>query len=880
MFSLFQSINHYVPTNTDGNADFGNLLLEENTERYGSIFNFQMFAPEDNAIPVAVERDRIIEITTEKIVYEVEENVEQPIEIVIEDKIYTLTNVATPQPGEFSFDTETRQVVVSLVAPTKSTNPVIINYVDWGTNTILSKEGNIVYNNWGLGGSSEEDSYIDGQGNAITQRLTKNHLCGQLSASSLSILNSFNADGTITLSRRFQQHASLVFTFNVCGDRKTEVLSRLANGTEFTAFDIRWVVMSLSIAQTSFSNNLIVSVSCSDWLASRGTPSKSPLDMRVKKKIGSKNSHVANRSLREISKVQTKGKDISFRVPRRTSYEETISARELLGRAVTVTAFPFYTNGEGLEIRDWKQTRTHTVSDREVRSNNVSFNYQGHGSELAGVKLHTEYRNLKVDLSFDEDAGNNNAGTTVRYVFDGCQSRKDLVNDTYYSNGTFRPPERDTLRSMSVNFDSGGRTKKETKITEVNGTITFEVIDEYGYAFTSNEVYRVQQTGTGDNKIKTMYFDPGLSTHLIWKQVSRKINNYIYDEEGYLTSIRTTGWRLSRLKQETESLEVINLEGEILYDDLESLEIYNKRQEQNSYGFDFRIPIREYTFYSLDKHADYFEGTVKPGDACNDFWVEPRFVKRMDRVGFNKRVAEDPRNEREGNDRVFPPIVTGDFLQETELTTITNTNFPFKFEKRSLSRTARGSFFRNAFSLGNVSTNNGKPGLQSRLIRTKDKKTGSGRENYLRYRFQRYFLDSPGVTSGITTIEGSKGYPDVDDPNIVKIGAQTELSITNSQNSCTTRIDIDYRSGIEEGDFVIWRGKRWKVFGITDTFKIDNNKPISQSKILDLGLYLTPALGLENRTSCLGGEGSRPSTNVLTAPQSLTEEAIAYQLVT
>ena len=618
--------------------------------------------------------------------------------------------------------------------------------------------------------------------------------------------------------------------------------------------------MSLSITRSSFSSNLTVSVNAQDFLVSRGTPSKSILDKKHFKKTRSGSRLLGKNLLTQnatyvranlTEEVNYRGPELDYRITRNTSYEESITLREVLNqKAIVNQCFAFYTNGRGLEARDWYRTRSHTISDRQIRSKSVTRNYSGHGSRLGGVSLHTEYRNLQVNLDFDPDSMDNHAGVTERWSFENCQSQRDLVSASVYkSGGYYELPDREYFRSINVNFDSGGETKKATRIIELNGTVTMEITEIYGYAFTSEEVYNVYETGTRDNKKREIRLAGRVNPQVLWKRVEKTTSNYFYDEDGYLVKIRRTGRRLTRLKQETEELEVVTIEGEIRFDDLDSNERFKRRQQQKQYRFNHFLPIRDFTLYDLDRHADYFEGTVRPGDACNDLWVDPKFVARMDRISKDDIIIPDPRNEDEDSDRIYPPVVVGKFLREIELTTITNKSFPFKFEKRNLSKNIEGRYLKNAIALGSVTQNNGKPGLQTRLIRLRDNHRGENRRNYERYRYERYFLNSPDVR-GIKTNEGSKSYPEVDDPRKVKAIAETELSIINTQNACTTQINIDYREGIEEGDFVVYGGKRWKVLNVTTNLNIDGDLLICESQNLSLGLYLKPRVNLENRNYC------------------------------
>jgi hypothetical protein len=745
--------------------------------------------------------------------------------ITIDNSIYQLSNLNPPPPGYFNYNNEAYLAIVTLLKPVS--NPlVVIN------STKLNSPG------------------------IPPATLRKNNIC-RLSPSSMGILAKYNANAAITINRRFSEHASMTFTFTACKSQEAKILSTLYNGYEFYALGLRWVIDGVTVEKQEQHQQLAFSINCKDYLAGRGNPSTSKLDRRVfiRSALSLSATTAGNkasiRGIASLAGISYQGNEILFRVPRSTSSEETITVRDLLtNRAIVTNGFPYYSNPNAVENRNWYNTKTHLISSNQVRTKKIQYNYQGHGSLINGVRLHTEYRNLEVNLDFDADSQDGFTGTTERWVFDNCRNYGDMVTPNEYRGWHYTTPPPSVLRSPGNCFDAGGPVKSATRIIEMNGTVVFEEHFEYGYAFTTAQTYRLRVTAKY-NYITEFRQESPIK---YWKLVKHTTTDQIYNREGYLIRIKITGNALTRLQQESEKQEAliaytkavanpVKDGGGITGPDPSFL------AQAESYAFTELLPINDFTVYELEKHRDYFKDTVKPGDDCDKLWVEPKFVKSMNR---NLKEFISKPNPSSTDVLTLPPLITGKFLREIEETEVTSTVFPYKNEKRTGSQNSEGTYFKNSIVLGNVSHNTGKPGVATRLDKTVVPPNTSDRSAYQLYRNQRYFLDSLGVTPGVTTTEGSKGYPDIDSPAKVTDIAETELSIVNTQNALTTQIDIDWRSGIEEGDFAIFKSSRWKILGIEENITISQGQLKSDRLTLSLGYYLNPSLILTNRKYCSG----------------------------
>ena len=759
--------------------------------------------------------DSFASIESGRAFFTVEPQTENVAYVLQEGNKYVLAvDIDNPQSGEFTFDYETKQVTV-YGSSLSELKPVLISTTSTSTSKILLSA------------------------------------CPPITIDLLGL----NLTGSVTISDRFGGEPSLAISIAACNGERQFILSRLGNGTIHRCFNRSWVVDSISITEVSSKHDLIaIKVTLNHFLASRGTPSHSPMDkpLKLKARTGS-NSYAALRSLFDFANlagVNYRGANITVRTPRSLSVTETTTLRELVTqRAITKGGFVFW-GRDGVEIRNWATQATHFISSAAVRTKSITYSYNGHGSVFNGVKLHTEYRNLKVKLDFDEDESSDRpTGIQQEWTFENCDSLGELYSPVERIGFYLRQPSRDILRNPGINFDVGGFTKSAIFTTRVNGTTTFEEKLEAGYAFSSDEVHDIEITKSGGIVISLdTIADP--KNH--WRVVRQSITDWIYDRDGYLERIEIRGTETARLQQESEQLEAVDLVAKARRDTTEDNGITvpdpSLLARARAYQFTEVLPISDTTTYTLDKHRDYYDDVVQPGDECEEDFIEPKFVTAMRRSRSNFFIKENPKNTE---DFTYPPVVSGRFLKESMDTSITSATFPEKYEVRSRSSSNEGEYFKNSRVEGKNEYRDGKPGVHTKLNLEFDYTARNNNSNSQRYRNSNYYLTSPQVIDrDIKVTEGSKGYPDIDDPHEVKAIAQTELSITNTLNSCTTQIEIEYREEIEVGDFVMWQGKRWKVLGIETEFRIEPRRLVCDRYTLSLGLYLTPTLTLENRYQC------------------------------
>jgi len=823
MLSILLPVNN-APTDQQFTASHGDLILDD-TPQYGSLFDLIL----DEEIATQAEYSFLDD---DKITFQADPTTENISEVVIDGVVYQL-GYEPLNPGEFTFDPDSSTVV--LYVNQEITDNTIVNY------------------------RSPE----------IPELLRSNEICDR---TIIPLFQKWNIDESdITVGYSFNSEPTLSeIRFVACKEDINLINTQLCNGTEFAAFNNRWVINQLAIVLLKNSNQIGVNISSVHWLAARGKPSKSPLDTRVRLKRNNNGGGAQLIGIEHIassSGVNYIGKTIPIRVHRSASYNETTSLREALNNyAITAHGFVHY-GSDGVEIRTWASTRIHSISDREVK-NDIAVTQTGHGSLEDGIKLHTEYRNIQVNLDFDPDQSDRKIGVTERWAFENCNSLFHLARPVIFEGGSYRVPEDEYFRNVGINFDAGGDIRKATRIVEFNGTPVFEQQRERGWAFTSDDSYEVRITSEGNIQLK---FKTSQSPNSYYQEIKRTNTVHLFDNDGYKIATIERGNQIARLQQESERLEAINLRGQAALQtiDVGGITVPNPSltAQADAYKFVENLPISTTTVYDLARHETFFENTVKREDICDPDYVPPKFILNKTYGLKTEIIKENPRNSEAFT---FPQIVTGKYTNRSTRTTIVNRHFPYKYETRESNSNSEGEYAKNAIHTSSTTQNIGKPGLAPRLDKEINRNPIQRNSAFEKYQNSNYFLDSPGV-SGVSTNEGSKSYPDVDTPSTVRAIAETELSIINTQNALTTSLDIIYRDGLEVGDRILFQGKMWVLFNLEDNRRIKQGYSSSNNMTLRLGRLLKPNVSISNRLEC-------PTANLMTlAPTTI--EASSEEIV-
>lgn len=225
------------------------------------------------------------------------------------------------------------------------------------------------------------------------------------------------------------------------------------------------------------------------------------------------------------------------------------------------------------------------------------------------------------------------------------QERKNpnkLVLDEGDVNPTVKPADVTRITSLDMNFDSSGPRKTLKRTTTLNGQPFEEEIFIYGFAYTAQQI-RNYNAETASASVD----DPPLLSTLPqswWTQIEYQKTTYIYEEANvsirlrvkdektkqllpvtylssggtrnnfeskYLTTIKTTGWKLGRFQQESANSDT---DSRIIYDTLEddssltASEVTYFREQERSITFR-RIPFSSTTQYKLAPKDDYYDNS-------------------------------------------------------------------------------------------------------------------------------------------------------------------------------------------------------------------------------------------------------------------------------
>ena len=688
------------------------------------------------------------------------------------------------------------------------------------------------------GDSLERDTLTYESGNELNL-VKSTDICG----SSEPLLARWNATAdSLTLNDAWGQlPGGFSFGFVACESERSRIKTELCKGTLHYAFNNRWVVSSLTISETSTTEQIVVGVGFAHWLSSYGDPSQSPLDKPIKlKKDGIYTRSRTLASFAAQAGIAYKGAEIRIRIPRETKNSEHTTLRSLLGeRAITAHSWVRYTS-TGIELVRWSAGATHVINEEDLKDKNLAFSYGGSGSVFNGVKLAVELRNKKVKLDFDTD--NQNLGVTEEWEFEGCNNLFELYNPVFPdANGTLRSLTAETLRNMGYNFDrSEVYSKTGVRTIRFNGTITFQQSIKTGLAFASSEVYETVISPQGNY---TLRLKSAISPANYFGVVEQSTSDWRFSPvDGYLNSIVRFGTETSRLKQETEKLEAITYKAKAIQNQKNGVLDPDFIARSQAYEFNRNRPINDVEVHVLNKHSNYYSDTVRPED-CEE--VEAKFLREKRRLRSDSIIEPDPDSTKQFT---LPPVVSARVFQEFERKTLTSTEFPQKYETIFSKTSLNGQQGRDAARDRSLQFFDGKPSPHTRLDLNFDQTQTEQNPNRDLYGDRHFYISSPNVHTRQKINEGSIGYADIDDPNEVKAIATTQNSIDNTRACLTTEISIHYRQEIKKGDFAILRGKRYKIFGVNDNRQITRNRQKSESFKLTLGLFLSPSLELEDRT--------------------------------
>ncbi len=680
------------------------------------------------------------------------------------------------------------------------------------------------------------------------------------------VLSEINAEGNISFSRSLSGHPNASFSFYACSAEEETVRDQLCNGVAINLFGVPFLVNSLSITRVKQTDYIQVQVSLIGKHSPRNSPSLSPLDRPVRLvdlpgNRGFGNDKQASlKSIAGAAGVSYSGSDVKWWLPINLSSAATTRFRNEFESKIAVNGqFPFY-SGEVVTAKTWGQTDVHYLSSADVLSNEV-ISVNGHGKKVDGVKLSREYRNAVLKLDFSNIPLDGDKQVVTLYEFENTNSRQGARSPSEETTfGSYAPsylsdPENNPLRDPNNNFDSGGFSKTVRKKIYVNGLITLETEEVFGYVFSTKDtyIYRLETNpATEQEIIKVIFTNPRPSTY--WEQVKSTTKTYSYNKQGYLTGERMTGWQVARYKQESENLEAIYLMGkaEQANEGQTGLgaEAINLIKESEHYEFTAgslsgsvpqKLPVRQWTTYLLSRFSDYYPDIVPPHYSGD--WIEPLFARK--KVTYqNESIFKE--SESYDENKVNKPLVTGKRFKEEIVTTITKSTRPEIYQVQHYTKQEEGSYFKNAAKIRTNSSNRGRPPIHTRLDRFNYSQAFlAAIDEHKRYKNTKFFAS----TGQVSKIEDETiSFPGIYDLGKVTTGARTRLSIENTRNAETLTIDTTWHPEMKEGDKLWYKNRLYIILGINATISIEKGRLRCDRFSLNLGRYLNPGLNVVKRS--------------------------------
>lgn len=661
------------------------------------------------------------------------------------------------------------------------------------------------------------------------------------------ILKEWNIE-RVSINRSLEDSPSASFSFSACSDKETTVRSRFKPGQRVTLFNIPFRVTQLQIERkgTSIYPNYNISVTVSlEWYLSE-TFSDSPLNRSPtpqplvtgqatdKKKIPSTTKKVdiftvvattghlkggnssapspsqagrgvvAKSSVALVREVETSGPPAVVDTPNYSSVSDALSAG-----AAKSGAF-LYRSGEAVSTIKWGQVPTHFISPGEIQSD-LSFNFALPDSNDSDDGEDEEEEDTEEEDTEEEEETPQSPARddeeiveTTRTEFENTDNFADLTQP-YYTDS-------EAARSPNICFDTGGATKKVRIIKERGGSLLEQTEETWGYVFISKDVHAFYPDNTPP---EINYIGSGQAR---WQKVSETRTTNYFDELGYLVKTETTGYKLARAKQESDSLETCGLYIEALTFGTDTEDGQRSLKEIESYEFNQEMPIYDRTTYTLEKMRDYYRDIVRSSDID---WIEPKFCSRMLRWQIDRILIPNSQTDEDGI--VRPPIVQVNELIEETRTIITNTKCtPERFKVNQYSRGAEGNGGRDRVVVTSSIENLGRPSTHTTIpikqIRWQD------------------LIKKPEVEEDDKTKEEKEKQ----EQKQIEV---TQKTIASSRNE-TSSFSMKYHSEFKEGDKVYFDGRTWVILEISSVFNCVLGQVNCESFNLTLGKYNEIAINI------------------------------------
>jgi hypothetical protein len=505
---------------------------------------------------------------------------------------------------------------------------------------------------------------------------------------------------------------------------------------------------------------------------------------------------------------------------------ETVALRDILDDIALIQGkFPDYSKVAGLAFKDFRLEPIHQLYDWEIRD--LAYDSTGgFGATVEGIRLAKELNNaeLIIDRSVGEDGeegGDDSQGHAINIEGDPNPEVPPTINRGFYQEAY----PSDYLRVSTHAFDAGGITKTKKTIKTFNGETIEETEETYGLVYKSTDVWSINVTSSSPFRYTQEFLNPSIDG--FWEQVSYERKVYSHDSAGYYNGFASTGWKLQRFRQESESLELLDLRIEELdpNTDADRLAVITILKELYTHQ---RTPISSSLINTLERMDTHYA----------DITDDSKYVKKSFFSQSNTQLIPDPEST---DDDPLPPIVAGENkIEETYTTVISpqsrnSPQIPERYQVRNFSTDSSGQSFRDSASINQVSTSTGRPATVSKLSRT----TPNPRNPTVDDR--RYRVKTPNplpeLNAYITTesigFTGGTSYPKV------FLGAQTQISHTNTEQAYTITAELHNRKPWFAGERVRWNNQIWTILSVADNQSTRQDRQVyCDSYSVSLGRFL------------------------------------------
>jgi hypothetical protein len=387
---------------------------------------------------------------------------------------------------------------------------------------------------------------------------------------------------------------------------------------------------------------------------------------------------------------------------------ETVALRDILDDIALIQGkFPDYSKVAGLAFKDFRLEPIHQLYDWEIRD--LAYDSTGgFGATVEGIRLAKELNNaeLIIDRSVGEDGeegGDDSQGYAINIEGNPNPEVPPTINRGFYQEAY----PSDYLRVSTHAFDAGGITKTKKTIKTFNGETIEETEETYGLVYKSTDVWSINVTSSSPFRYTQEFLNPSIDG--FWEQVSYERKVYSHDSAGYYNGFASTGWKLQRFRQESESLELLDLRIEELdpNTDADRLAVITILKELYTHQ---RTPISSSLINTLERMDTHYA----------DITDDSKYVKKSFFSQSNTQLIPDPEST---DDDPLPPIVAGENkIEETYTTVISpqsrnSPQIPERYQVRNFSTDSSGQSFRDSASINQVSTSTGRPPTASRLSR-------------------------------------------------------------------------------------------------------------------------------------------------------------------